>query len=87
MSNDSKDDWDDKIDPILFGYRVKIQSTRFSPLELVYGVRARLPLQLADAGDVSAAVPDAAAVEDCATYMVAVCRSTYVYLCNGFHLH
>src|SRR5207244_1498129 len=45
--NSEGDDWDLLVDPILFGYRVCMQSsTKFSPFELLYGVKAKLPIDL-----------------------------------------
>lgn len=45
--NSEGDDWDLLVDPILFGYRVSMQSsTKFSPFELLYGVKAKLPIDL-----------------------------------------
>lgn len=47
VTNVEQDDWDERVDPVLFGYRVKVQSsTRFSPFELLYGIQARLPTEL-----------------------------------------
>ena len=51
--NSDANDWDDHLDSILFGYRVKIQaSTKFSPFELLYRVKPRLPIDLDGASDV-----------------------------------
>ena len=51
--NDQTNDWDAHLDPILFGYRVNQQlSTKQSPFELLYGVKAKLPVDLnADVDD------------------------------------
>ena len=58
----SGDDWDEHIDAVLFGYRVNAQaSTKFTPFELMYGVKPRLPIDLADAGDCDTADLDAEA--------------------------
>jgi len=58
----SGDDWDEHIDAVLFGYRVNAQaSTKFTPFELLYGVKPRLPIDLADAGDCDTADLDAEA--------------------------
>ena len=47
--NDQADDWDNHLDPILFGYRVNVQSsTKMSPFELLYGVKAKLPIDVED---------------------------------------
>ena len=47
--NEDGNNWDDHIDPILFGYRVNTQaSTQVSPFQLLYGEKARLPIDLAD---------------------------------------
>ena len=49
LVNADGDDWDEHIDPILFGYRVNVQaSTKVSPFEMLYGVKARLPVDLKD---------------------------------------
>jgi hypothetical protein len=56
--NADADDWDDHVDPILFGYRINAQSsTKFSPFELMYGQKARIPVDLEGETDVG--------VEDC----------------------
>jgi len=48
------DDWDDHIDPVLFGYGVNMQaSTKYLPFELMYGVSAKLPIDL-DSADCDA---------------------------------
>jgi len=45
--NSTADDWDQHIDEILLGYRVNVQeSTKHSPFELLYGVKAKLPIDL-----------------------------------------
>ena len=45
--NEKDDDWDDHLDPVLFGYRVNVQSsTKTTPFELLYGVKARLPIDI-----------------------------------------
>ena len=45
--NEKADDWDNHLPSVLFGYRINKQGfTRFSPFELLYGVKARLPLDL-----------------------------------------
>jgi len=45
--NSKGDDWDSHIDPIVFSYRVSQQaSTHLTPFELMYGVKARLPIDL-----------------------------------------
>jgi hypothetical protein len=45
--NEKADDWDSHLASVIFGYRVNIQaSTKMSPFELMYGVKARLPLDL-----------------------------------------
>ena len=47
LVNDNGDDWDLYLDRIAFAYRVNQQaSTKKSPFELMYGVRARLPSAL-----------------------------------------
>lgn len=45
--NEESTDWDDHIQSIVFAYRVNRQeSTKFTPFELMYGVKARLPIDL-----------------------------------------
>jgi len=52
-TNEEADDWDQYVQSVAFAYRVNIQaSTKFSPFELLYGVKARLPLDLYGDGDV-----------------------------------
>ena len=47
FSDGGKLNWEDDLDLILLGYRSSIQSsTLYSPFELVYGVKARLPIEL-----------------------------------------
>ena len=48
----SADDWDEHIESVLFGYRINVQgSTKFSPFQLLYGVKPRLPIDMADVTD------------------------------------
>ena len=55
MVNKKADDWDDHHDPVLFGYRVNVQSsTKSSPFELLYGVKAQLPIDVDHIADVDA---------------------------------
>lgn len=43
--NENQDDWDDKLDPILFGYRAaKHHTTGYSPFFMMYHREARLPI-------------------------------------------
>lgn len=45
--NTSTDNWDEMLESILFAYRINPQkSTKISPFELMYGVKARLPVDL-----------------------------------------
>jgi len=45
--NDRADDWDRHLASVVFGYRVNKQgSTKTSPFELMYGVKARLPIDI-----------------------------------------
>ena len=47
FSDGGKLNWEDDLDLILLGYRSSIQSsTLYSPFELFYGVKARLPIEL-----------------------------------------
>jgi len=49
----------DHVESVLFGYRINVQgSTKFSPFQLLYGVKPRLPTDLSD-------VVDCAADDDC----------------------
>lgn len=53
--NESADDWDLHIDPVLFGYRVNVQaSTKHAPFHILYGVKPRLPIDLDSGEDVEA---------------------------------
>ena len=46
-SEGGKLNWEDDLDLFLLGYRSSIQSSSlYSPFELVYGVKARLPIEL-----------------------------------------
>jgi len=57
--NDAQDDWDEHIQAILFAYRVNVQSSlKISPFEMMYGIRARLPIDLADAPDCDASLEE-----------------------------
>jgi hypothetical protein len=52
LVNGEKNDWDEHLDTVLFGYRVTQQtSAKFSPFHLMYGVRPRLPYDLERSGD------------------------------------
>ena len=43
--NEDQTDWDEKLDPILFSYRVSKQaSTKYSPYFLMFGRHPRLPI-------------------------------------------
>jgi len=45
--NEDCSDWDSHVQAILLSYRVSRQkSTKYTPFELVYGVKARLPVDL-----------------------------------------
>ena len=47
FSDGEKLNWEDDLDLILLGYRSSIQSSSlYSPFELVYGMKARLPIEL-----------------------------------------
>ena len=51
--NDEADDWDEFLQPVAFAYRVNGQSsTKFSPFELMYGMKACLPIDMEGKGDV-----------------------------------
>ena len=79
------DNWDDQIDPILFGYRVKVQSsTKFSPFELLYGTRARLPVELEGVGDEADSLPDASAIDERMTYLASQCAAALDVVIRGW---
>ena len=41
------EDWENHVEEILFGYRTKVQeSTKFSPFEVLYGFKAKHPVEL-----------------------------------------
>ena len=45
--NNASDDWDEYLHSVAFAYRINRQSsTKFSPFELLYGIKARLPVDL-----------------------------------------
>ena len=45
--NVDADDWDEFIQPIAFAYRINKQaSSKYSPFEVMYGVKPRIPLDL-----------------------------------------
>lgn len=45
--NEQCDNWDEHVQPILFAYRVNRQeSTKMSPFEILYGQKAKLPVDL-----------------------------------------
>ena len=47
FSDGRKLNWEGDLDLILLGYRLSMQSSSlYSPFELVYGVKARLPIEL-----------------------------------------
>ena len=45
--DDNQRNWDERVQSILFAYRVNRQaSTKMSPFEIMYGMKARLPVDL-----------------------------------------
>jgi len=45
--NEKQNDWDEHLKPVAFSYRTGLQnSRRFSPFEMMYGAKSRLPLEL-----------------------------------------
>jgi len=47
LVNEEANDWDDHLDAVAFAYRTNVQwSTKKSPFELLYGVRATMPAQV-----------------------------------------
>lgn len=58
--NKEANDWDDHIQSIAFAYRVNRQeSTKFTPFELMYGVKARLPIDLEEQRETNGPLDDA----------------------------
>lgn len=56
--NEEANDWDNHIQGIAFAYRVNRQeSTKFTPFELMYGVKARLPIDLEEQRDIGLNTP------------------------------
>jgi hypothetical protein len=50
--NAEANDWDNYLQPVVFSYRVTQQaSTKFTPFELMYGVKALLPIDLETVAD------------------------------------
>ena len=46
LTNERGDDWDQHLEPILFGIRTSVQeSTKFTPFFLMHGREARLPME------------------------------------------
>ena len=47
LMSDHTNDWDDYLDPVLFGIRTSVhESTKFTPFFLMYGREARFPLEV-----------------------------------------
>ena len=47
LMSDHTDDWDEYLDPVLFGIRTSVQeSTKFTPFFLMYGCEACFPLEV-----------------------------------------
>ena len=63
MVNNDANDWDKYLQPVAFAYRTNVQSsTRTSPFELLYGQKARLPIDLPSLSPESTWEPDVEAV-------------------------
>ena len=78
LVNKDADNWDSFLDPIIFAYRVNVQSsTKMTPFELMYGVRARLPVDLLNAsayiGVCDGTVDEAAQMERMTFFKEKVC--------------
>jgi len=73
--NEEADNWDEFLQPVAFSYRVNVQSTtKFSPFELMYGVTARLPIDLEGKGDVDPS--DANITDDAVVALAASLKAT-----------
>ena len=47
MTGEHQDDWDNFLEPVLFGIRTSVQeSTKYTPFYLMHGREARLPLEV-----------------------------------------
>ena len=47
LVNNEANDWDELLDPVAFAYRINKQaSTKYSPFEIMYGVKAQIPIDL-----------------------------------------
>ena len=63
--NPEADDWDEYLQPIAFSFRCgKQASTQFSPFKLMYGVDARMPMELQEACNTLIEVQDNITPED-----------------------
>ena len=79
--NDDQNDWDLFLDPILFAYRTSIQSSsKFTPFFLMYGRRARLPVEVSGEQSSDPSGNDHA-TDDTTTWYVSCNIYTYTYNC------
>ena len=47
LCSNKEKDWDEYLDPMLLAYRImKSRITGFSPFQLVYGRKAKLPIEV-----------------------------------------
>ena len=47
MTKEHENEWDDYIDPVLFGIRTSVQeSTKFTPFFLMHGRQAKFPMEI-----------------------------------------
>ena len=54
VTGEHQDDWDDYLDPILFGIRTSIQEcTKYTPFFLMHGREARFPLEAEESSVIS----------------------------------
>ena len=82
--NDDQNDWDLFLDPILFAYRTSIQSSsKFTPFFLMYGRRARLPVEVSGEQSSDPSGNDHA-TDDTTTWYVSCNIYTYTY--NSLYL-
>ncbi|XP_065667974.1 uncharacterized protein LOC136088219 [Hydra vulgaris] len=47
LVNNEGNDWDELLNPVVFAYRINKQiSTKYSPFEILYGVKAQIQIDL-----------------------------------------
>lgn len=73
MINEYHNDWDDKLDSMLFGYRVAThRSTGYSPFFMLYHRESRLPVEISVTSQSEG--NDDESVDDYIMRMVKVCE-------------